>query len=138
MIHYIKLKKMLWSQFFLSSAFIINISVIVTAAVSTVAILCKFRKYRLPFEGIATNFILVYLAICVLRLVFLILDKSFPDNNLVQRLILLYLINATQILILMSNIIFVYKGKSVQNKVISDSDVMYEQMVRNDQGNTKC
>jgi len=71
-----------WSQFFLSPAFIINFIVLVIAVLSAVVLSRKYKNNNMPFEGIATNFMAVFIIVCVIRLLFLILSQSFPDSIL--------------------------------------------------------
>ena len=97
---------MMWGEFFLSQIFLTNLMILVTATVASIAITCMYKKHDLPKEVQINYFIAVFIAVCVFRLIFVFLENSFKDNELVQHMIIPCLINATQVVVLGSNILF--------------------------------
>ncbi len=81
------------ADLYLSLPLIINFIVLLLAIYSTVVITRKYKTLNLPFYGIANNYIIVFITICVLRLICQVMEILFLDSKFVRNLILVYLPN---------------------------------------------
>ncbi len=76
-----------WSEFLVSSTFIVNVFILVLALGLLILINCKCKEYYNKWPDISSKFIVAYMILFALKLLSSILGQALPDNYIVNTII---------------------------------------------------
>jgi hypothetical protein len=108
---------------------VISTLIIILAATFLFFVFCKIGGGLKSFDSMAIFMIFSYLTIFTFRFIFLTLNQFEPKEKgekKIELIILPVILDICEILVWASISIFVFKMKSVKNKLISESPQIYQ------------